>query len=237
MLYNDMRVIISNVNFTKGFDGHYMTPKQNYQIMLDKTINEIVKQGTRPSLLLHACCAPCSSYVLEYLNEYFDITVFFCNPNITEETEYKKRAAELERFISQMPKEHEINLMYGKYEPKEFFDIARGLESAPEGGERCFKCYRLRLTHTAKAAKENGFDFFTTTLSISPHKNAAELNEAGAQLSAECGVSYLFSDFKKKNGYKRSCELSAKYGLYRQNYCGCIFSKREAKLRQIQDTH
>ncbi len=202
--------------------------KQNYQIILDKTLNEIVSSGIKPTLLLHACCAPCSSYVLEYLNEYFDITVFFYNPNITDSAEYNKRAAEIKRLINELPHKNEIKLLYGKYDPESFLLISKGLEALPEGGERCFKCYRLRLSEAAVAAKKGGFDFFTTTLSISPHKNAQALNEIGAKLADEFGVRYLFSDFKKKNGYKRSCELSAEYNLYRQNYCGCIFSKAAA---------
>ena len=203
--------------------------KENYQLILDKTLKEITLSGNRPSLLLHACCAPCSSYVLEYLNEYFDITVFFYNPNITEQDEYKKRSCEIERLISELPHKNEIKLIYGEYEPDRFFEISQGLEDMPEGGERCFKCYRLRLTEAAATARDGKFDFFTTTLSISPHKNAQILNEIGGELANEYGISYLFSDFKKKNGYKRSCELSAIYGLYRQNYCGCVYSKAFAK--------
>lgn len=205
--------------------------KQNFQLMLDKTLSEITQNGTHPSLLLHACCAPCSSYVLEYLNKYFDITVFFYNPNITSREEYDRRSDEIKRLINELPHEREIKLMFGKYDPESFYEISKGLELMPEGGERCFKCYRLRLTEAAKAAREGGFDFFTTTLSISPHKNAQKLNEIGAELAAETGVSYLFSDFKKRNGYKRSCELSAVYGLYRQDYCGCVWSKNERDLR------
>ena len=203
--------------------------KENYQLILDKTLKEITLSGNRPSLLLHACCAPCSSYVLEYLNEYFDITVFFYNPNITEQDEYKKRSCEIERLISELPHKNKIKLIYGKYEPDRFFEISQGLEDMPEGGERCFKCYRLRLTEAAATARDGKFDFFTTTLSISPHKNAQILNEIGGELANKYGISYLLSDFKKKNGYKRSCELSAIYGLYRQNYCGCVYSKAFAE--------
>lgn len=207
--------------------------KQNYQIMLDKTISSIISSGKRPSLLLHACCAPCSSYVLEYLNEYFNITVFFYNPNITDKQEYTKRADEIKRLISELPHKNNIELMYGKYDPESFIEISKGLEIIPEGGERCFKCYRLRLSEAACAARNGKFDYFSTTLSISPHKNAEKLNEIGKELSAMYGVSYLFSDFKKKNGYKRSCELSAVYDLYRQNYCGCVYSKAEALRREM----
>ena len=197
----------------------------NYQKILDVTIADLIKNNQRPSLLLHACCAPCSSYVLEYLNEYFDITVFFYNPNISYQDEYTKRADELTRLISELPHKYEIKVINCQYTPSEFNEIAKGLEKEPEGGLRCIKCYRLRLKETAKAAKDGGFDYFTTTLSISPHKNAQALNEIGKELSEEFGISYLFSDFKKRNGYKRSCELSQEYNLYRQDYCGCIYSK------------
>ena len=198
--------------------------KQNYQLILDKTLEQIA--GTHPSLLLHACCAPCSSYVLEYLNRYFDITVFFYNPNLTEHDEYKRRADEIKRLISELELEREIKLLYGNYDPERFFEVAKGHENEPEGGKRCMSCYRLRLGEAAQTAVDGNFDYFTTTLSISPHKNAQALNEIGAELARETGVSYLFSDFKKRNGYKRSCELSAIYGLYRQDYCGCIYSKK-----------
>ncbi|MCH5212669.1 MAG: epoxyqueuosine reductase QueH [Oscillospiraceae bacterium] len=205
-----------------------MQMKENYQIILNKTLENIIRDGLKPQLLLHACCAPCSSYVLEYLSEYFEITVFFYNPNITEREEYDKRAEEIKRLISELPHKNQIHLLYGKYDPESFFEISKGLENLPEGGERCFGCYRLRLNEAAIAAKAGGFDYFTTTLSISPHKNAGKLNEIGKELSEKYDIPYLFSDFKKKNGYKRSCELSAVYGLYRQSYCGCIFSKAAA---------
>ena len=206
--------------------------KQNYQIILDKTLQEIIGSGTKPALLLHACCAPCSSYVLEYLSKYFDITVLFYNPNITEADEYEKRGLELKRLISELPHLNEISFTDGGYSPAEFETIAKGLENEKEGGARCMRCYRLRLEKAAQAAKNGGYDFFTTTLSISPHKNAQALNGIGSELAEKYGVSWLYSDFKKKNGYKRSCELSAAYGLYRQNYCGCIYSKREAEERE-----
>ena len=203
--------------------------KQNYQLMLDNTLKTLRDSGNKPSLLLHACCAPCSSYVLEYLNEYFNITVFFYNPNITEKAEYIKRSDELMRLIRELPHSKFID---GGYEPEKFTEIAKGLETEPEGGKRCFKCYRLRLEESARTAKENGFDYFTTTLSISPHKNAQVLNETGKELSDIYGVGYLFSDFKKRNGYKRSCELSEIYNLYRQDYCGCIYSKKERERNE-----
>ena len=206
--------------------------KENYQIILNKTIEEIQKDGRVPSLLLHSCCAPCSSYVLEYLSEYFDITVFYYNPNISPQEEFQKRVNEQKRLISEMPLGRSVKFIEGKYDSERFFEMAKGLENIKEGGERCFKCYRLRLLETAKAAKEGGFDYFTTTLSISPLKNAQKLNEIGKELSNIYDVPYLFSDFKKKEGYKRSCELSEIYGLYRQNYCGCVYSKAEAIERQ-----
>jgi len=200
--------------------------KQNYQLLLDKLIEAERAQGRRPSLLLHACCAPCSSYVLEYLTQHFDVTVFFYNPNISPEEEYRFRERELIRLIGEMGLEGQVSLIRGKYRPEEFDGIARGLEELPEGGSRCAACYRLRLRETARVAAAGGFDYYTTTLSISPYKNAQWLNEIGAEEGERAGVHWLPSDFKKKNGYKRSCELSAKYGLYRQDYCGCIYSKK-----------
>lgn len=197
----------------------------NYQKKLDEIISGM--EG-RKSLLLHACCAPCSSYVLEYLSGYFDISLLFYNPNIYPIEEYRKRLNEVKRLIGEMPLRSEVRIIEGRYEPKEFFDIAKGLEQVQEGGERCFKCYRLRLEEAAKEAKKGGFDFFTTTLSISPHKNAQKLNEIGEELERQYGVRYLYADFKKKEGYKRSIELSRLYNLYRQNYCGCGFSRAAA---------
>lgn len=197
----------------------------NYQIKLEQQINEL--SGERKSLLLHACCAPCSSYVLEYLTEFFDITLFYFNPNIYPEEEYKKRVKEVERLIKEMPLKSSVKLLEGRYEPEEFFEIAKGLEELPEGEERCFRCYRQRLSETAEIAVEKGFDYFGTTLSISPHKNAEKLNLIGEELGERYGVRYLYGDFKKRNGYKRSIELSGIYGLYRQNYCGCVFSRRQ----------
>lgn len=201
--------------------------KVNYQRLLDKTLLALAGNGQTPSLLLHACCAPCSSYVLEYLSQFFNITVFYYNPNISPKEEYEKRVEEIKRLTGQMPLPHPAGLLFGAYEPERFFAAVKGLEAVPEGGERCFACYRLRLSETARVAAAGGFDYFTTTLSISPQKNADQLNEIGRELSGEYGVSYLYSDFKKKNGYKRSVELSGEYGLYRQDYCGCIYSKLE----------
>ncbi|MGN0298432.1 MAG: epoxyqueuosine reductase QueH [Lachnospiraceae bacterium] len=202
--------------------------KINYQKCLEKTIEQEQKAQRVPTLFLHSCCAPCSSYVLEYLSQYFRITVFYYNPNITEKEEYKKRVEEINRLVHEMQGVYPIQLIEGNYEPERFFQMAKGLENEPEGGERCFGCYRLRLEESAKWAKEKKFDYFTTTLSISPMKNAEKLNEIGAELAEKYQISWLFSDFKKKNGYKRSVELSQEYHLYRQNYCGCGFSKAQA---------
>ena len=200
---------------------------KNYQKELDKLIEKNQKEGITPSLLLHACCAPCSSYCLEYLAEYFKITVFYYNPNIYPESEYAHRVAEEKRLIASLPVKNKIDFIEGRFDPSEFYDAVKGLETAKEGGERCFTCYELRLRETARLAKEQGFDYFTTTLTISPLKNAAKLNEIGEALADEYGVLHLPSDFKKKEGYKRSIELSRQYSLYRQNYCGCVFSRRE----------
>ena len=201
--------------------------KINYQKVLEQTIEEHQKKGEVPSLLLHSCCAPCSSYCLEYLSAYFEITVFYYNPNIYPEEEYRTRVAEQQRFILSLPAKHPISFREGAYDTERFYTMTKGLEDCPEGGERCFRCYELRLREAAEAAKRYEMDYFTTTLSISPLKNAAKLNEIGASLEAEYGVRYLYSDFKKKNGYKRSVELSEQYGMYRQYYCGCVFSKNQ----------
>ena len=199
--------------------------KINYQLELDKIINKIEGENTTKSLLLHSCCAPCSSYVLAYLNKYFNITVFYYNPNITNKEEYLKRKQEQIRLISELPSINKINILDADYKPEKFFEISKGLEDCREGGERCFKCYKLRLEATAKAAKENNFDYFCTTLTISPLKNAQKINEIGHMLGDEYQIPFLPSDFKKKEGFKKSIELSSQYNLYRQNYCGCIYSK------------
>lgn len=197
----------------------------NYQKELDKMIKKLEEEKRVPTLLLHSCCAPCSSYVLEYLSNYFSITVFYYNPNISPESEYTKRIWEQQMLIDKLPAKHPVTFVAGPYDTDRFYDMARGLEHEKEGGERCFRCYELRLREAAEMAKKAEFDFFTTTLSISPLKNAQKLNEIGMRLSEEYGVAYLPSDFKKKNGYKRSVELSKEYGLYRQDYCGCVFSR------------
>lgn len=200
----------------------------NYQKELEKLIEREQKEGRVPRLFLHACCAPCSSYVLEYLSRYFSITVFFYNPNISPREEYEKRVAEIRRMIGEMEFVHPVELIEGEYHPEDFYKMAKGMEDVPEGGERCFQCYRMRMEEAARLAKEGGYDYFTTTLSISPLKNAGKINEIGQELAGIYQVSHLPSDFKKKNGYKRSIELSREYGLYRQNYCGCVYSKRAA---------
>lgn len=203
----------------------------NYQKELEKKLADFQREGRVPTLLLHSCCAPCSSYVLEYLSDYFAITLFYYNPNISPEEEYRRRVEEQQRLIRQLPVRHPVRFVEGRYEPERFFAAARGLEDMPEGQERCFRCYELRLCEAAKACAELGLDYFTTTLTISPRKNAAKLNELGEQTAQAYGLRYLHSDFKKRNGYLRSVELSREYGLYRQNYCGCVFSKREAQQR------
>ncbi len=203
--------------------------KVNYQRQLDELIGRL--DGKTPSLLLHACCAPCSSYVLEYLSRYFNITIFFYNPNISPEDEYRKRVDEVKRLIAALPVQHEVRFLEGNYDTAPFYALAKGHEAEPEGGTRCFACYALRLREAAQSAKAGGFDYFTTTLSISPYKNAQKLNEIGESLEKEFGVKYLVSDFKKKNGYQRSIALSDLYGLYRQDYCGCVYSKAERDRR------
>lgn len=199
--------------------------KINYQKETDSVIESL--NGTVPTLLLHSCCAPCSSYTLEYLSRCFSITVFYFNPNISPKAEFDKRFAEQKRLIETLPSENKISLICGDYNYDEFLNIARGYESVPEGGERCFRCYRMRLEKTAELAKQNGFDYFCTTLSISPLKNSQKINEIGFDVAEKYGVKWLPSDFKKREGYKRSIELSREYDLYRQNFCGCVFSKSQ----------
>lgn len=198
--------------------------KINYQKKMEEQIAAL--SGT-PSLLLHSCCGPCSSYVLEVLSQHFNVTVLYFNPNIYPESEYQKRLAEQIKIIDSMPFNNPVRLMECDYNENEFLAAAQGFENEREGGARCEKCFRLRMEKTALLAKENDFDFFTTTLSVSPHKNAPLLNKIGEELSEKYGIKFLYGDFKKKEGYKRSIELSAQYDLYRQNYCGCRFSLRE----------
>ena len=201
----------------------------NYDLEMENQIKNI---STKNKLLLHACCAPCSSAVLERISKYFDITILYYNPNITEPEEYEKRLNEIENFVKKLNLKN-IKVLRGRYNPKEFFDISVGLEKEKERGKRCYKCYELRLKETAKVAEELNFDYFTTTLSISPYKNSKLLNEIGENLNKEFKPTYLYADFKKKNGYKRSIELSQEYGLYRQDYCGCIYSKKERELAKL----
>lgn len=203
----------------------------NYQKKLDKIISEISEKNITPTLLLHSCCAPCSSYVLTYLAEYFKITVFYYNPNIYPESEYSYRVSEVKRLIEELPVKNKISFIEGEYNPDLFFETVKGLENEKEGGERCFKCYDLRIREASEIAKREGFDYYTTTLSISPHKNAEKLNEIGEKYADE-NTRHLPSDFKKKNGFKESVRLSEKYNLYRQNYCGCVFSKRNLPVTE-----
>lgn len=208
--------------------------KEDYQKKLDQIIEVNCGEGRVPGLLLHSCCAPCSSYVLEYLSEYFSITVLYYNPNIYPEEEYRKRAAEQQEFIRRLPVKHPVSFVEGSYDPDVFYAMAKGLETVPEGGERCFRCYELRLREAAEYCRKLNLDYFTTTLSISPMKNAAKLNEIGQSLAEEYGLAYLTSDFKKRGGYQRSVELSRAYGMYRQDYCGCVFSLRQREAEKAE---
>ena len=204
--------------------------KINYQKELEKLLTQVEAEQRVPTLLIHSCCAPCSSYVLEYLSEYFKITVFYYNPNIYPESEYTKRIAEQQKLIREMKFRYPVSFLAGEYDKEKFYEMAAGMEDLKEGGARCMKCYELRLSEAARQAVAGGFEYFTTTLSISPMKNAQKLNEIGLRVGEEYGVKYLVSDFKKKNGYKRSIELSKEYGLYRQDYCDCEFSMRRADV-------
>ncbi len=207
-------------------------PVRNYAKELEAILRDLEQSGKVPTLLLHACCAPCSSYVLEYLSRCFSISILYYNPNISPESEYEKRKAELQRLLSQMPLKHPVTLLPCDYGGGAFAEIARGLEDAPEGGARCEKCFRLRLRRAAEEAKRRGFDYFTTTLSISPLKHAQLLNRIGEETGEEIGVRHLPADFKKRDGYKRSLELSREYALYRQDYCGCVYSKAQREERK-----
>lgn len=212
-----------------------MNKNVNYQQKLDEKLVEISKAGEVPSLLLHVCCAPCSSYVLEYLSNFFKITLFFYNSNIAPKEEFDKRVMELKRFLKEFPVKYPVRLEVGEYHPEEFIRMAQGLEEEPERGRRCYLCYEQRLRETARKCKAEQYDYFTTTLSISPYKNANWLNEIGENLAEEYQLAYLYSDFKKKNGYKRSIELSAEYHLYRQDYCGCVYSRLEREKKQREE--
>lgn len=201
--------------------------KQNYHVKMQEMIEKYCDETRVPRLLLHSCCAPCSSYCLELLSQYFEITVFYYNPNIFPPEEYHMRVEEQARFVKELPAKHPITFVEGRYDTERFYEMAKGMEQLKEGGERCFACYELRLREAAEYAKDQGYDFFTTTLSISPLKNATKLNEIGENLEKEYGIQYLYSDFKKQNGYKRSTEISNKYNMYRQYYCGCVYSKKQ----------
>lgn len=209
--------------------------RPNYQKQLEQKLEALAKSDRTPRLLLHSCCAPCSSYVLEYLAPHFLITVFYCNPNISPREEYEKRVREQKRLLASLPVPNPIAFQEAVYEPERFLQAASGLEEEPEGGARCLACFRLRLSETAKAAKAGGFDFFTTTLSVSPHKNAQALAEIGEACAIQYRVPYLTADFKKRGGYLRSIRLSEEYGLYRQNFCGCVYSQRDTSA-PIPDT-
>ena len=202
--------------------------KINYDLVLEETLKSL---DSKKTLLIHSCCGPCSSYVLNYLKDYFDITIVYYNPNIYPKEEYDKRYSEQKRIIKEMFN-NEIKILECDYENEEFDKVAKGYENFPEGGIRCTKCFNLRLEKTAKLAKRNNFDYFTTTLTISPLKNSVKLNETGLKLQEEYGVNYLLSDFKKQEGYKRSIELSKEYGLYRQNYCGCVYSRQQTLMNK-----
>ena len=203
----------------------------NYQLELEKTLNVVSTLDKKPTLLLHACCGPCSSYVLEYLNSYFDITILYYNPNIYPDVEYYRRKDELKKFLLEFKLSNSIKLIEDNYNPDEYYDAIKGEELLGEKSARCYNCYEFRLERTVKFAKEKNYDYFTTTLSISPYKVSSWINEIGGILESKYGVKYLYADFKKKNGYKRSLELSSEYGLYRQDYCGCKYSK-EAREKQ-----
>ncbi len=207
-------------------------PKKNYQKEMERVLESIQDKKELPTLFLHSCCAPCSSYVLEYLSRYFQITVFYYNPNISPREEYEERTAEVERFIKEFSAETPVRFVEGEYCPEKFYAAVSGHEQDREGGARCEICFRMRLEEAARLAAEGGYDWYTTTLTISPLKNADLLNALGNEMGRKYGVRFLSSDFKKKNGYRRSVELSRQYGLYRQNYCGCVFSKRDSERRE-----
>ena len=202
-----------------------MSNRVNYQLAMEKVIKELPSGPDRPRRLLHACCAPCSSATLERLAQWFDLTILYYNPNIYPPAEYHRREVELERFVQQAG--YQFPVVELPYDPQEFYDAVKGLEQEPEKGERCTVCYRLRLEQTARYAAEQGFAWFCTTLSISPMKDPVRINDLGRELGEKYGVRFLPSEFRKKDGYKRSLQLSEQYGLYRQDYCGCVFSKQE----------
>ncbi len=204
----------------------------NYNKLMEEIVSKNQTEGLIPSVLLHSCCAPCSSHVISTLTPYFDITILYYNPNIEPFEEYEKRKQEEIRFINEFPNQNKLTIIDCDHENKLFHETIKGLEKEKEGGARCIKCYYLRLDKTAKLAKENNFDYFATTLTVSPLKNSQKLNEIGEYLSGKYKINYLYSDFKKKEGYKHSIELSKQYNLYRQDYCGCIYSKMEREFQK-----
>ena len=199
----------------------------NYNNLMEEEIEKLIDET--PTLLLHACCAPCSSSCIERLSEFFKITIFYYNPNITNQEEYEKRLEEVRKFVKRFKTKNKVDVIGGRYNPNEFFEIAKGLENEPERGARCYKCYNLRLEESAKYASDNNYDYFATTLTLSPYKKVDWINKIGEELDKKYTSKYLYSDFKKKNGYKRSIELSKEYNLYRQDYCGCIYSMRDSR--------
>lgn len=201
----------------------------NYQVKLEEILDKL---NNTPKLLLHACCAPCSSYVLEYLSNYFEITILYYNPNIYPDIEYNRRYNELKNFIPKRVYKNKVELIELPYNDKEYYQAVRGLELLGEKSERCYRCYAFRMEESAKYAKEHNYDYFTTTLSISPYKISSWINEIGEKLETKYDIKYLYADFKKKNGYKRSLELSREFNLYRQDYCGCVFSKKEMEEKK-----
>ena len=212
--------------------------KGQYQRNLDIFINELKGEGRVPSLLLHSCCAPCSSYCIEYLSEFFDLTVFYYNPNIYPDEEYLMRVRQQQDFIKRFPAKRPVKFIEGDFEKERFYtEVAKGYEDCPERGERCRRCFYLRLSETAKRAKQEGLEYFATTLTISPQKDVEVLNEVGRQCAAEFGISYLETEFRKKGGYLRSCEISREYEMYRQDYCGCVYSMRERKGSEVSEVN
>lgn len=200
--------------------------KENYYLLFENQLNRIKEKGKVPTILLHSCCAPCSSHVITFLKEYFDITIIYYNPNIYPYEEYKKRKDEQIRLLNEIKSKNKLNIIDCDYDNNIYEKTIKGLEQEKEGGNRCYKCFWLRLDKTAQIAKENNYDYFSTTLTISPYKNSAVINEIGKELETIYNITWLYSDYKKKDGYKKSIQLSKEYNLYRQNYCGCIYSKR-----------
>ena len=200
--------------------------KENYYLLFENQLNRIKEKEKVPTILLHSCCAPCSSHVITFLKDYFDITIIYYNPNIYPYEEYKKRKEEQIRLLNEIKSKNKLNIIDCDYDNNIYEETIKGLEKEKEGGSRCYKCFWLRLDKTAQIAKENNYDYFSTTLTISPYKNSTVINEIGKELETIYNITWLYSDYKKKDGYKKSIQLSKEYNLYRQNYCGCIYSKR-----------